>query len=164
MQNFPKVVYRAGSSAVKQTTAQLAQAAATQAQKTIEVAKAQVGLPAQEASKETPQAPQPVQQAPTYAEPQINREEIAARERAMLQQLEAKLAQIRASREKQNEEWKKQQDQVMAPVAAEPEPQLGFIGKAKKAMGQMGKKAKTSVTSLIQNRKQGETKAGSTKG
>jgi hypothetical protein len=164
MQNFPKVVYKAGSSAVKQTTAQLAQAAAVQAQKTIEVAKAQVGIPqSTEKQAERPAAPQPAP-VPTYEEPQINREEIAAKERAMLRELENKLAQIRADRERRNEEWKKQQDQIMAAPQQEPEPALGFIGKAKKAMGNMGKKAKTSVTSLIQNRKQGETKAGSTKG
>lgn len=166
MAAFPQTLYKAAGAAVKNTSAKAASQAISQAAQTFSEAKRQIGLPPAETGSKGPEG-QSGESAPIEAAlvaPAINREEIALRERKALAELEAKLAQIRANRERAQLEWRKTQDQIMSSdQSVEPQPTLGFVGKTKRAIGSVGKRV-TSALSTIQNRKQGETKAGSTKG
>lgn len=148
----------------KQVAVAVARGIANQTNETIDTAKAQVGLP----SAEKPQSidarqevPKVVQEIQSHGPSDIDRQAIASRERAMLANLEARLAQMRAQKTQELATYNQAvQTKMDAQVQESPVETMAPQGKIRKAMG----KAKKAVTSLISNRKQGETKQGSGKG
>lgn len=135
-------MFRNVSSGVQQTAKQMAQSAAVQAQKTFETAKAQAGLPVTENLRppETVENPPEVVQQ-IQENPQIDREALARSEAAKLQELEARLAQMRARRTQEMQSYRHVQESQMQPhVDPQAEKPLGLIGKAKKAIGGMRNK------------------------
>lgn len=147
----------------KQAAVAVARTVSNQTSETINTAKAQMGIatsekPSKDARQEIPQIIEEIQsQGPS----EMDRQAIAARERSMLANLEARLAQMRAQKNQElaayNQAVQTKMDTHLqtSPVES-PAPQ----GKIRKVMG----RAKKAVTSLISNRKQAETKQGSGKG
>lgn len=161
---FPQTVYQKVGQTTKASAAATARAMASQSSETLKVAKAQMGLPqlekpvSQEHKEEVPQIVQELQKSGAES---IDREAIASRERAMLSELEHRLSEIRAKRTESQMSYREAVQTTMDAQNASPaievsEPQ----GKIRKAMG----RAKKAITSIISNRKQGETKQGSGKG
>lgn len=159
----PQTVFKQARQSSSQAAQSVVRGIADQAGETLKNAQGQIGLPVSEkvSSPENAVYESPDEFTPVTRMDTLDREAIAQEERAALAQLEAKLAQIRARRTQEVTAYKDSQQSMMdasrtPSVAEAPQAQ----GKISKAIG----RAKKAVTSLISNRKQGETKQGAGKG